>query len=203
MANGPSRPSNSQRRRHKVSFQIVGAHDCTSRSGAISVTASAMVSRTKQGPSIPHASADRASVQIINLLWSGGELRSIAWCGGMTVKRIRRFEPYEIYRENPKLIAEYLNAALGQGHSSTFVRATRDMIRAQGGSHFSRKSELGRESLYRSFTKSYAHHACFLQPRYFRQLCLQKQQSLSRESATMLKSQGARYVRGIRLGRAI
>ena len=71
---------------------------------------------------------------------------------GMTMKRTHRVTPDDIYRDDPKLISEYLNAALAQHDSSAFVRAIGDMIRAQGGSRFSRKSGLGRESLYRSFS---------------------------------------------------
>ena len=68
------------------------------------------------------------------------------------MKMARRLDPYDIYRDNPKLIAEYLNAALARRDSSALVRAIGEMIRAQGGSRFSQKSRLRRESLYRSFS---------------------------------------------------
>jgi probable addiction module antidote protein len=56
------------------------------------------------------------------------------------------------FRDNPKLIAEYFNAALAQSDRSAFIRAIGEMIRAQGGSRFSQKSRLRRESLYQSFS---------------------------------------------------
>jgi probable addiction module antidote protein len=68
------------------------------------------------------------------------------------MRKKRRIDPDNIYRDNPKLIAEHLNAALSRRDRSAIVRAIGEMIRAQGGSRFSRKSRLGRESLYRSFS---------------------------------------------------
>jgi probable addiction module antidote protein len=55
------------------------------------------------------------------------------------------------YRDNPKLIAKYLNDALGKGDAALITKAIGDMVRAQGMSRFSQKVELRRESLYRSF----------------------------------------------------
>ena len=66
------------------------------------------------------------------------------------MKKRRRVDLESIYRDNPKLIAEHLNAALARRDSSALVRAIGEMIRAQGG--FSQKSRLRRESLYRSFS---------------------------------------------------
>jgi probable addiction module antidote protein len=56
------------------------------------------------------------------------------------------------YRDNPKQIAKYLNDALATEDTAAVVRAIGDMIRAQGSSGFSKKTNLGRASLYRSFS---------------------------------------------------
>ena len=64
----------------------------------------------------------------------------------------RRFDPDNIFRDNPQLVAKYLNAALARRNNSALVRAIGEMIRAQGGSRFSQKSRLRRETLYRSFS---------------------------------------------------
>jgi probable addiction module antidote protein len=55
------------------------------------------------------------------------------------------------YRDNPKLIAKYLNDALATGDAGLITKAIGDMVRAQGMSRFSQKVGLRRESLYRSF----------------------------------------------------
>jgi probable addiction module antidote protein len=55
------------------------------------------------------------------------------------------------YRGNPKMIAKYLNDALATDNAGLIAKAIGDMVRAQGASRFSRKVELRRESLYRSF----------------------------------------------------
>jgi probable addiction module antidote protein len=55
------------------------------------------------------------------------------------------------YRDNPKLIAKYLNDALGKGDAALITKAIGDMVRAQGVSNFSQKVGLRREGLYRSF----------------------------------------------------
>lgn len=55
------------------------------------------------------------------------------------------------YRDNPKSIAKYLNAALATGDAAIITKAIGDMVRAQGMSRFSEKVGLRRESLYRSF----------------------------------------------------
>jgi probable addiction module antidote protein len=68
------------------------------------------------------------------------------------MKKKRRGDPDNIYRDNPELIAEHLNAALAQHDRSVVVKAIGEMIRAQGSSRFSRKSRLERASLYRSFS---------------------------------------------------
>jgi probable addiction module antidote protein len=70
----------------------------------------------------------------------------------MQMKMARRVNPDNIFRDNPQLIAKHLNAALARRNSSALVRAIGEMIRAQGGSRFSQKSKLRRETLYRSFS---------------------------------------------------
>jgi probable addiction module antidote protein len=55
------------------------------------------------------------------------------------------------YRDNPKMIAKYLNNALGTDDASLITKAIGDMVRAQGMSRFSQKVGLSREGLYRSF----------------------------------------------------
>lgn len=61
-------------------------------------------------------------------------------------------EKYKKYRDDPKRIAKYLNDALETKKTTIVVKAIGDMIRAQGSSGFSRKSNLDRASLYRSFS---------------------------------------------------
>jgi probable addiction module antidote protein len=83
--------------------------------------------------------------------------RKAAWVSGLCVggrqmKKRRRVDLESIYRDNPKLIAEHLNAALARRDRSAVVKAIGEMIRAQGGSRFSRKSRLERASIYRSFS---------------------------------------------------
>jgi len=56
------------------------------------------------------------------------------------------------YRDDPKRIAKYINDALATQNTTIVVKAIGDMIRAQGSSGFSRKSNLDRASLYRSFS---------------------------------------------------
>jgi probable addiction module antidote protein len=56
------------------------------------------------------------------------------------------------YRDNPRLIARYLNDVLTTGDAAAIVKAIGDMMRAQGIVSISKKSGLRRESLYRSFS---------------------------------------------------
>ena len=56
------------------------------------------------------------------------------------------------YRRNPEQIAKHLNAALATGDVGAFLHAVGEMIHAEGFSKFAKKSGLGRESLYRSFS---------------------------------------------------
>ena len=55
------------------------------------------------------------------------------------------------YRNNPKMIAKYLNHALATGDGIIIAQAIGDMIRAQGVTGVSQKIGLRRESVYRSF----------------------------------------------------
>jgi probable addiction module antidote protein len=64
--------------------------------------------------------------------------------------KARAFDPAE-YRDNPKMIAKYLNNALASGDVALITKAIGDMARAQGMSRFSQKVGLSREGLYRSF----------------------------------------------------
>jgi len=58
---------------------------------------------------------------------------------------------YPKYRGDPKMIADYLNAAFATGDQALATKAIGDMVRAQGVSSFSQKVGLRREGLYRSF----------------------------------------------------
>jgi probable addiction module antidote protein len=55
------------------------------------------------------------------------------------------------YRDNPKMIAKYLNHALATGDAILITQAIGDMIRAQGVTNVAQKAGLRRDSLYRSF----------------------------------------------------
>ena len=55
------------------------------------------------------------------------------------------------YRDNPKMIAKYLNDALATDDAALITKAIGDMLRAQGMSKFSQKVGLRRGGLYRSF----------------------------------------------------
>jgi probable addiction module antidote protein len=55
------------------------------------------------------------------------------------------------YRDNPKMIANYLNAALASDDAAVIVKAIGDMLRAHGIARVSTKTGLRREGLYRSF----------------------------------------------------
>ena len=68
------------------------------------------------------------------------------------MRRARFSDSEPLFRDNPELIARHLNAALATGKAPVIVKAIGEMIRAQGSSAIARKSRLGRESLYRSFS---------------------------------------------------
>jgi probable addiction module antidote protein len=55
------------------------------------------------------------------------------------------------YRDNPRMIAKYLNHALATSDAVLITQAIGDMIRAQSVTRVSQKVGLRRDSLYRSF----------------------------------------------------
>jgi len=66
------------------------------------------------------------------------------------MRKARAFDAAK-YRDNPKMIAKYLNHALATGDGIIIAQAIGAMIRAQGVTRVSQKIGLRRESLYRSF----------------------------------------------------
>ena len=64
--------------------------------------------------------------------------------------RDHAFDPAK-YRDNPMMIAEYLNDALATEDPVLVNVAIGNMVRAQGMSKFSRKVGLRRDSLHRAF----------------------------------------------------
>ena len=67
------------------------------------------------------------------------------------MRKARAFDAAKC-RDNPKMIAKYLNHALATGDEILIAQAIGDMIRAQGVTRVSQKIGLRRESLYRSFS---------------------------------------------------
>jgi probable addiction module antidote protein len=65
--------------------------------------------------------------------------------------KVRGFDDPK-YRDNPEMIAKYLNVAFATGDQALATKAIGDMMRAQGMSSFSQKVGLRREGLYRSFS---------------------------------------------------
>ena len=63
--------------------------------------------------------------------------------------RLRKFDPVD-YLDSDETIAEYLTAALEDPNSDVFLLALSDVARARGISEISRKTGLGRESLYKA-----------------------------------------------------
>jgi probable addiction module antidote protein len=55
------------------------------------------------------------------------------------------------HRDQPKMIANFLNDALATGDTVTFVKAIGDVTRAQGMTKVSQQTGLERRSLYKSF----------------------------------------------------
>jgi probable addiction module antidote protein len=64
--------------------------------------------------------------------------------------KTRAFDAAE-YRDDPKMIAKYLNLALATGDAALITKAIGDMVRAQGMTRFSQKAGLRRDGLYRTF----------------------------------------------------
>ena len=61
------------------------------------------------------------------------------------MRRAREFDRAK-YRDNPKAIAEYLNAALSTEDPFLITRAIRTMVHAQGMTRFSRKAGIHRDA---------------------------------------------------------
>ena len=57
----------------------------------------------------------------------------------------------KMYRENPKMIAKYLNAALANEDPSLTMKAIGNLARVHGISNIAKQSSVSREGLYRSF----------------------------------------------------
>jgi probable addiction module antidote protein len=55
------------------------------------------------------------------------------------------------YRNQPEMIASFLNDALANGETVAFVRTIGDLIHAQGMTEVSRKTGLNRSALYISY----------------------------------------------------
>ena len=66
------------------------------------------------------------------------------------MRKARAFDAAK-YRNNPKMIAKYLNRALAKGDGILIAQAIGAMIHAQGVTRVSQKIGLRRESVYRSF----------------------------------------------------
>ena len=66
------------------------------------------------------------------------------------MSKARTFEAAK-YRDDPKMIARYLNDALATGDAALTTKAIGNVVRAQGMTRFSQKAGLRRKSLYRSF----------------------------------------------------
>jgi probable addiction module antidote protein len=53
--------------------------------------------------------------------------------------------------DNPRAIAKYLNNALATGDSVLIIKAIGHMVRAQGVTRISRRTQMRRDNLYRAF----------------------------------------------------
>jgi probable addiction module antidote protein len=68
----------------------------------------------------------------------------------------KSFKPYRAadYLQTPEEAAEYLNAAIEDGHPAVLLKALRSVADSAGGmSHLSRTTGLTRESLYKALSK--------------------------------------------------
>ena len=66
------------------------------------------------------------------------------------------FKPYRAadYLQSPEEAAEYLNAAIEDGHPAVLLKALRNVADSTGGmSHLSRETGLTRESLYKALSE--------------------------------------------------
>jgi len=68
----------------------------------------------------------------------------------------KSFKPYRAadYLQTPEEAAEYLNAAIEDGHPAVLLKALRNVADSTGGmSHLSRETGLTRESLYKALSE--------------------------------------------------
>lgn len=65
--------------------------------------------------------------------------------------KFKRFDPAD-YLDSDETIAEYLTAALEDPNPDVFLLALSDVARARGIGDISRKTGLGRESLYKALS---------------------------------------------------
>lgn len=68
----------------------------------------------------------------------------------------KSFKPYRAadYLQSPEEAAEYLNAAIEDGHPAVLLMALRNVADSTGGmSHLSRETGLTRESLYKALSE--------------------------------------------------
>ena len=64
--------------------------------------------------------------------------------------KLTEFDP-SAYLDNDEVIAEYLTAALEDGHPDVFLAAIGNVAKARGMSVIAERTGLGRESLYKAF----------------------------------------------------
>ena len=68
----------------------------------------------------------------------------------------KSFKPYRAadYLQSPEEAAEYLNAAIEDGHPAVLLKALRNVADSTGGmTHLSRETGLTRESLYKALSE--------------------------------------------------
>jgi probable addiction module antidote protein len=66
------------------------------------------------------------------------------------MRKARVFDAQK-HRDNPKMIAKYLNVAMATDDAGVIVKAMGDVLRAHGMARVAMKTGLRREGLYRSF----------------------------------------------------
>lgn len=77
--------------------------------------------------------------------------------GAATVSANKSYKPYRAadYLQRPEQAAEYLNAAIEDGHPAVLLKALRNVADSTGGmSHLSRATGLTRESLYKALSEA-------------------------------------------------
>jgi len=67
------------------------------------------------------------------------------------MKKLKQFDAAD-YLDNELVIAEYLNAALGDDNPDVFLAAVADVAKARGMSRLAKDAGLGRESLYKALS---------------------------------------------------